>query len=54
MFTGTQRDAPSGIPWFSFHKADRRVTCYYFYPRSAADGLIWTHAAVSSQLSVSR
>jgi hypothetical protein len=31
VFTGTQRDAPNGIPWFSFHKADRRVTCYYFY-----------------------
>src|SRR3954454_7243563 len=31
VFTGTQRDASNGIPWFSFHKADRRVTCYYFY-----------------------
>jgi hypothetical protein len=31
VFTGTQREAPNGIPWFSFHKADRRVTCYYFY-----------------------
>lgn len=31
VFTGTQRDAPNGIPWFSFTKADRRVTCYYFY-----------------------
>jgi hypothetical protein len=31
VFTGTQRDAPNGIPWFSFHKADRRVSCYYFY-----------------------
>jgi hypothetical protein len=31
VFTGTQRDAPNGIPWFAFHKADRRVTCYYFY-----------------------
>jgi hypothetical protein len=31
VFTGTQRDAPNGIPWFSFHKAERRVTCYYFY-----------------------
>lgn len=29
VFTGTQRDAPNGIPWFSFAKA-RRVTCYYF------------------------
>jgi hypothetical protein len=31
VFTGTQRDAPNGIPWFSFAKASRRVTCYYFY-----------------------
>ena len=32
MFTGTQRDAPNGIPWFAFTtKADRRVSCYYFY-----------------------
>jgi hypothetical protein len=31
VFTGTQRDAPNGIPWFSFHKVDRRVSCYYFY-----------------------
>src|SRR4051812_6110650 len=25
VFTATQRDAPNGIPWFSFAKADRRV-----------------------------
>jgi hypothetical protein len=31
VFTGTQRDAPNGVPWFSFARADRRVTCYYFY-----------------------
>jgi hypothetical protein len=31
VFTGTPREAPNGIPWFSFAKADRRVTCYYFY-----------------------
>jgi hypothetical protein len=31
VFTGTQCEAPNGIPWFSFTKADRRVTCYYFY-----------------------
>jgi hypothetical protein len=31
VFTGTRRDASNGIPWFSFAKADRRVTCYYFY-----------------------
>ncbi len=31
VFTGTRRDASNGIPWFSFAKANRRVTCYYFY-----------------------
>jgi hypothetical protein len=31
VFTGAPREAPNGIPWFSFAKADRRVTCYYFY-----------------------
>ena len=31
VFTGTERSASNGIPWFSFAKANRRVTCYYFY-----------------------
>ena len=31
VFTGTERDGSNGVPWFSFAKADRRVTCYYFY-----------------------
>ena len=31
VFTGTERPASTGIPWFSFAKANRRVTCYYFY-----------------------
>jgi hypothetical protein len=31
VFTGTERSASNEIPWFSFAKADRRVTCYYFY-----------------------
>src|SRR4051812_37125558 len=31
VFTGTQKEASNGIPWFAFTKADRRVTCYYFY-----------------------
>src|SRR5215210_4218860 len=31
VFTGTQREGSNGVPWFSFTKADRRVTCYYFY-----------------------
>lgn len=31
VFAATQRQASNGIPWFSFTKADRRVTCFYFY-----------------------
>ena len=31
VFTGTARDRDGGAPWFCFAKADRRVTCYYFY-----------------------
>ena len=31
VFTGTQRRGSNGAPWFAFAKADRRVTCYYFY-----------------------
>jgi hypothetical protein len=31
VFTGTQREGSNGVPWFSFTKVDRRVTCYYFY-----------------------
>jgi len=31
VFTATARDRDGGGPWFSFAKADRRVTCYYFY-----------------------
>jgi hypothetical protein len=31
VFTGTAREAPNGIPWFAFTKAQRRVTCFYFY-----------------------
>jgi hypothetical protein len=31
VFTGTQRPTSGGIPWFSFTKTDRRVSCYYFY-----------------------
>jgi hypothetical protein len=31
VFAAHQRQAPNDIPWFSFTKADRRVTCYYFY-----------------------
>ncbi|MDP9185597.1 MAG: hypothetical protein M3O29_08025 [Actinomycetota bacterium] len=31
VFTGTKKTGSNGVPWFSFTKADRRVTCYYFY-----------------------
>ena len=31
VFAGTSGTAPNGVPWFSFTKADRRVTCFYFY-----------------------
>ncbi|MDF2713018.1 MAG: hypothetical protein K0R62_8670 [Nonomuraea muscovyensis] len=32
VFTGTRReDAPAAVAWFCFAKAERRVTCYYFY-----------------------
>ena len=31
VFTGTEREGSTGAPWFAFHKADRRVSCYYFY-----------------------
>jgi hypothetical protein len=31
VFCGTKKIGSNGVPWFSFTKADRRVTCYYFY-----------------------
>jgi hypothetical protein len=31
VFTDAQRPRSNGIPWFAFAKANRRVTCYYFY-----------------------
>ena len=31
VFTGTQQGGSNGIPWFAFTKAQRRVTCVYFY-----------------------
>ena len=31
VFAATQREGSNGIPWFSFTRADRRVTCFYFY-----------------------
>jgi hypothetical protein len=31
VFAAHQRQASNGIPWFSFTKADRRVSCFYFY-----------------------
>ena len=31
VFAATRRPTSNGAPWFSFTKADRRVTCFYFY-----------------------
>jgi hypothetical protein len=31
VFVGTQRPEATGAAWYSFSKADRRVTSYYFY-----------------------
>jgi hypothetical protein len=31
VFAAARREGSNGIPWFSFTKADRRVSCYYFY-----------------------
>jgi hypothetical protein len=31
VFSATEKQTSNGIPWFAFHKIDRRVTCYYFY-----------------------
>ncbi len=38
VFAASQRQRPSGVPWFSFTKADRRVTCFYFYLWDAGFG----------------
>jgi hypothetical protein len=31
VFTGTKDQTPTGAVWFSCNRAERRVTCYYFY-----------------------
>jgi hypothetical protein len=31
VFAANQRQGSNGVPWFSFTKADRRVSCFYFY-----------------------
>ncbi len=31
VFAGTEHHGLGGVKWFSFTKADRRVTCFYFY-----------------------
>jgi hypothetical protein len=31
VFVAAQRQGGNGLPWFSFTKADRRVSCFYFY-----------------------
>jgi hypothetical protein len=31
VFASSQRHGRNGVPWFSFTKADRPVSCFYFY-----------------------
>ena len=31
VFASAKKMGDNGVPWFSFYKADRRVTCHYFY-----------------------
>jgi len=31
VFAAAQHTGDNGVPWFSFTKADRRVSCFYFY-----------------------
>jgi len=31
VFAATRRERSNSVPWFSFTKADRRVSCFYFY-----------------------
>jgi len=31
VFAVSRREGPGDLPWFSFYRADRRVTCFYFY-----------------------
>jgi hypothetical protein len=38
VFAVTARQRSNGVPWFSFTKADRRVTCFYFYLWDAGFG----------------
>ncbi len=38
VFAASRRDTPTGAPFFSFYKADRRVTAYYFYVNDADFG----------------
>jgi hypothetical protein len=38
VFDATEKQAPNGVPWFSFYKTDRRVSCYYFYVWDAEFG----------------
>lgn len=31
MFASSRKETVTGVPSFAFYKADRRVTCFYFY-----------------------
>jgi hypothetical protein len=35
VFTGYRRPSCNGVPWYGFSKADRRISCVYFY--------LWDH-----------
>jgi hypothetical protein len=38
VFAASRRDTSTGAPFFTFYKADRRVTAYYFYINDAEFG----------------
>jgi hypothetical protein len=38
VFASSQRQGRNGVPWFSFTKADRPVSCVYFYLWDAGFG----------------
>lgn len=37
VFASSEREGSNGIPCFGFHKADRRVTCFYFDAPASTD-----------------
>jgi hypothetical protein len=45
VFAATQRERSGGVPWFWVTKADRRVSCFYFY-LCDVDFAAWVHQSV--------